>query len=158
MIGYTFSRPASQQDDPLLQPARLKEAAHDLPPQLLEEMRELSRQCAEPFASLLDPDRQKAESDRIVHWLQRSLRIPLETLVDSTSKHVVLLGDAAHAMPLLTADGANYALLDAVRLGGAEGLDRDPAASAREYYRDSMPAWRKGMEEAETRLKNMHAA
>jgi 2-polyprenyl-6-methoxyphenol hydroxylase-like FAD-dependent oxidoreductase len=154
-IGYTYSRPAPR-DDTLLQPARKKEAAHDLPPKLLDELRSLSAKTAKPFADLCDVDRQQREGDRIVHWLQRALRIPVETLIESTRQRVALVGDAAHAMPLLTGDGANYALLDGLRLGDAKEIGSRPTEAVEAYYRERVPIWSDGQDEAARQLRTMH--
>lgn len=154
-VGWTYSQPALR-GDALLQPERTKDAAAKTPLELIDVMAETRSRCAEPFARLLDTERQEKE-DRIVHWLQRTVKIPLHDLLESAQHRVALVGDAAHAAPLLTADGANHALLDGLALGEMEGLESDPIAALRDFYSKSRSRWQEGQDEADHRLREMHS-
>ncbi|KAI9754352.1 MAG: cystathionine beta-lyase [Chaenotheca gracillima] len=149
-IGYTFSRPARAQD-PLHQPDRPNSDARKIPDELFSEIASLA-QLEEPFAEVFDSG--EVHEDRLLHWLMRSLTVGPEDLERLASKGVVLLGDSAHAMPILGGEGANAAIMDALEMAehiasqGTEGLAAFQGARSE--------GWREQVERSKIVLKEMH--
>jgi 2-polyprenyl-6-methoxyphenol hydroxylase-like FAD-dependent oxidoreductase len=67
-----------------------------------------------PFSDAFDVEYMRG--DRILHWLMRDTLVPLDDLTRLAERRILLIGDAAHAMPILGGDGANATILDAVEL------------------------------------------
>jgi hypothetical protein len=53
---------------------------------------------AQPFAEFYNAD--AARSSKLYNWLMRIIRIPRQDLNSFIASNVILLGDAAHAMPI----------------------------------------------------------
>ena len=103
----------------------------------------------------------------------RSIRIPLEQLLDSvrgpqakgegqrkSQAPVVLIGDAAHGMPIFLGDGANHAIVDAVELGRLVDEARKRGDSfetaVRSFYKGAHQRWVDGIDTSEGRLRDFH--
>ena len=170
-IGYTYSRPARPDGhaDPLHNPARPAAGATHTPDELYHELERLveEHKLEEPFRSTFDPA--TVRRDRLLHWLMRTVlvaRDDLNRLAEQSA--VVMMGDSAHATPILGGHGASDAIEDAVRLAdviarcaaepvgrGIDG-DADAAAAIREFYEEAWPRWRRGVEGSETAIADMH--
>ena len=109
-ISYIYSR-AARPDDPLHRPERDSFRASDIP----EFFAEVSEHGLEPpFKGAFDV--KKMESDRILHWLVRSLLVSLPELNRYSGLGVLMLGNSAHATPILGGEGANWAIKDGIEL------------------------------------------
>ncbi|GAB7359652.1 hypothetical protein MBLNU230_g6831t1 [Neophaeotheca triangularis] len=150
-ISYTFSRPATTDDQALL--GRSVLAAEDKQTSFLEELHSLGP-LPTPFKESFDPSAVK--QDRITHWLMRSNLLDPATL-ERTAKegHVAFLGDAVHALPILGGQGANAAMEDAVQLADCFSRDGQSIDTA-SFYASRHSQWATLREEAETALESMH--
>lgn len=123
-ISWTYSRPPRGADDALHRPDRSNADAHNIPEQLFEEVAALTG-LTQHFAEVFDETRLR--QDRILHWLMRKVLVPLPELQHLlTKERVLLMGDAAHAEPIIGGNGANAAILDGVEFArgyAREGLD-----------------------------------
>ena len=171
-IGYTYSRPARPDGhaDPLHNPARPAAGATHTPDELYHELERLveEHKLEEPFRSTFDPA--TVRRDRLLHWLMRTVLVARDDLGRLAEQGaVVMMGDSAHATPILGGHGANHAIEDAVRLadviarcaaepvGRGVGGDADAAAAAiREFYEEAWPRWRRGVEDSERAIADMH--
>ena len=98
-ISYTYSRPASKAEggDKLFTPDRPKEDAKVIPEAFFEELAELG-ELEQPFKEIFDA--KEARDDKLLSWLMRSVRLSDNDLA-KLPKRVGLLGDAAHAVPIV---------------------------------------------------------
>lgn len=181
-ISYTYSRPPKKagQEDPLYTPDRSKEDAKQIPEALFQELESLGELC-QPFREVFDPA--KVRQDRLLSWLMRSVRIP-ESSIDALHKRVGLLGDAAHAPPIIVRReldilalmylagwaenllsppcgllfqsgwGGEIAILDGIAL--AEALGRDLEGGYRSFVRSNYSRWQEGLQESERSLARLH--
>ena len=149
-ISYTYSR-RSRENDSLHKPDRAIPGATDIPEEFYREVEGL-KDLQQPFNVVFEAA--KVRRDRVLHWLMRtSLGGPAE--VDRLVKQgVLLVGDAVHAMPILGGKGANNAMKDGVDLAqhilnhGKEGLQT--------FVDARYDMWKKGVEDSEKRLAEMH--
>ncbi|KAL8705509.1 MAG: hypothetical protein Q9201_001384 [Fulgogasparrea decipioides] len=149
-ISYTYSRPAHEQD-PLHKPDRPIPGATDIPEEFYTALQEL-KQLPQPFDMIFDPT--KVRSDRVLHWLMRSTLGKPAEVEDLAGQGVLLVGDAVHAMPILGGEGANTAMKDGVDL--AQHIVRHGTRSLQAFTNARYEAWKKGVEESEKRLADMH--
>jgi hypothetical protein len=98
-ISWTYSRPAhiDSTSDPLYRPEREKDEATKIPQAFFTELSELAP-LASPFAQFYNID--TVRSSKLYNWLMRIIQIPRQDLDSSIGSNAVLLGDAAHAMPI----------------------------------------------------------
>ena len=148
-ISYIYSRPA-RSNDALHQPGRATSQASDISEDFFAEV---SRHDLEPpFEYAFDVE--KMRSERVLHWLMRSLLPPLPELTRLSEMGVVMLGDSAHATPILGGNGANWAIKDGIELAesiaipGAEGLDG--------YYERRYGQWQEELRTSELRLADLY--
>ena len=95
-LSYTYSRPAREKDA-LYKPDRSTDDAKIIPEEFYQEL-EAFAQAKLPFSEIASPA--KAREDRLLSWLMRSVKLSDEDLV-ALPPRVGLLGDAAHAMPIV---------------------------------------------------------
>lgn len=156
-ISYTFSRPAKQQrgqEDALYRPERRKEAAKETPEELFAEIAALEGDLQEPFKTVFSAE--ATRKDRLLNWLMRSILVDSKALDKATSKGLVILGDAAHAEPILGGLGANEAIEDSMVL--AELLTGNDGAEGalKNFYAARVGEWEKSVRESEVRIANVH--
>jgi 2-polyprenyl-6-methoxyphenol hydroxylase-like FAD-dependent oxidoreductase len=150
-ISYIYSRPAHQYDQ-LHQPDRDLHQATNISELFFAEASKL-QDLEEPFQDALDGE--KMRGDRILHWLMRDILVPLDDLKSLAKSGVLLVGDAAHATPILGGQGANSAIADAVELAewiSSRGLEETGA-----FYEKRYAEWELEMEESAKRLAEMHS-
>ena len=150
-VAYTYSRPA-RQNDPLHKPDRPIPGATEIPEEFYTELQQvegLGRAYEEIF------DAAKVRQDRVLHWLMRSTLGTEQEIKDLTARGILLVGDAIHAMPILGGEGGNNAMKDGVDL--AEHLATHGPSGIRTFSSARYDRWRKGVEESEHRLVEMHS-
>lgn len=117
--------------------------------------RDLSRlgEMGPPFEHFFQ--KTKIENDKLYHWNIRTLDIPKADLEHLASLGVVLIGDAAHAMPIFAGEGGNHALLDGVELLQAlkAGTSTDLLSA---FVREAVPRWGRAIEGSEKDMYAMH--
>jgi len=151
-VSYTLSRAASEKDQPLLD--RNIRDSENLAKHFIEEVAALG-ETPEPFRQVFNPN--TMTEDRLLHWLMRSSLLEpqgLEDLLDS--KGVLLLGDAAHTQQILSGNGANLAIADAIELA-KHITSSGEVYDAEAYRRARAQAWTEGTREAEQSLQNLHS-
>ncbi|KAF6241756.1 hypothetical protein HO173_000468 [Letharia columbiana] len=112
------------------------------------ELKDLGQAYKEMF------DVTKVRQDRILHFLMRSTLGTEQEIKDLTDQGVLLVGDAVHAMPLLGGEGGNNAIKDGVDL--AEHIAAHGPQGIKTFSSARYDSWRKGVEESERRLAEMH--
>jgi len=151
-ISYTYSRPADE-DDSLHKPDRPTPGATDIPEEFYTELQELE-QLMRPFDTIFDAS--KVRKDRVLHWLMRSTLGKQAEVENLAGKGVLLVGDAVHAVPILGGEGANTAIKDGVDL--AQHIVCHGPRSLQTFTSTRYEAWKRGVEESEKRLADMHGA
>ncbi|TKA56079.1 hypothetical protein B0A49_12435 [Cryomyces minteri] len=149
-ISYTFSRSAISQD-PLHRPDRAVNGATDIPEEFYAEVEALPN-LPQPFADAFDV--QKIRHERLLHWLMRGSLAPRDDLERLAEQSVILMGDAAHAMPIIGGDGGNAAIEDAVTL--AEWIADNGTEDISSYYETRYRHWKSLVDGSARRLAEMH--
>ena len=150
-VGYTYSRPA-RQNDPLHKPDRPNSGATDIPLEFYSEVQEM-KGLEQAYREIFDVS--KVKQDRVLRWLMRSTLGTEKKIDDLTDRGVLLVGDAVHAMPILGGEGGNNAMKDGVEL--AEHIAVHGPQSIKTFSAAMYDGWKKGVEDSERRLAEMHA-
>lgn len=149
-VKYTYSRPAHK-DDPLFKPDRKVWEAGIIPNEFYHEigrLTDLGPVFREIFHVL------NIRQDKILNWLMRSLLVPLSKLQEVADQNILLVGDAAHTMPILGSEGANWAIKDGIDL--ATYLADNDFSQLRNFYEKRYREWQQAVSESERRLSDMH--
>ena len=110
---------------------------------------------AEPFQSVLNLE--NAQHTAKYNWLMRSLLVPWMDLLHTAKKRVVMIGDAAHAMPIVAGEGASHALLDGLQLGKALGnAVAPPGQVVHDFYDAQHDRWQTGIVHSEQCFSGLH--
>ena len=149
-VKYTYSRPAHEKD-PVFRPDRRAREADTIPNEFYREIESL-KDLGPGFGEIFHP--QHVRQDKILNWLMRSLLVPLEKLQELADQGILLIGDAAHAMPILGSEGANWAIKDGNDL--ANHLADNQFSQLRSFYEQRYPEWQRAVSESERRLSDMH--
>jgi len=149
-ISYIYSRPAHP-DDQLHRPDREQQQAAEISELFFAEASKLG-ELEQPFKDAFDVQRMRG--DRMLHWLMRDILLPLDQLTNLAERGVLLIGDAAHATPILGGDGANHAVGDAIQL--AEWISSRGAEELGGFYGEVYAEWEREMKEGEEILAAMH--
>ena len=114
------------------------------------------RPLAEPFQSVLNHE--TAQHTAKYNWLMRSVRVPKMDLLHTAEKGTVMIGDAAHAMPIVAGEGASHALLDGLQLGKALGnaVNSPPSRVAHDFYDAQHDRWQTGTAHSEQCFSGLH--
>ncbi|KAL3427733.1 hypothetical protein PVAG01_01242 [Phlyctema vagabunda] len=151
-ISWIYSRPARGAIDPLYRPTRALSAATDIPEEFYEEISTLA-DLPEPFKEVFD--REKLKSERVLHWLMRSVLVSLAELQELGKKGVFLIGDSVHAEPIIGGQGANVAISDGVGL--AERISKNGPGGVHEWYATQYSSWDQGVKDSERAIAEIHA-
>jgi flavin-dependent dehydrogenase len=121
-----------------------------------------------PFLSAFAP--QIVRGDKVLHWLMRTALLSRTDLSSLASQGIVVIGDSAHATPILGGNGANAAIRDAVELakviiasrmteiideGQETGIDWRSIIEA--FYDRIYGRWESEADESERAIAEMHA-
>ena len=150
-ISYTYSRPARGLADLGFTPERSAAGASRITDQLFDEVRSLGV-LEEPFGEVFDAE--KMRTDRLLNWLMRSISVDAAELNTGAGRGILLVGDAAHATPILGGDGANAAIQDCVDL--AEYIVQNGTSDLAGFYGTKDETWRSYVRDGEDRLAKMH--
>ncbi|KAI8930777.1 hypothetical protein NX059_011804 [Plenodomus lindquistii] len=151
-ISWVFSRLPRRGNDALHRPERSNVDAQEIPDEFFQEIAAL-KNLEQPFAEVFDPE--KLRKDRVLHWLMRKTLTPLVELQNVLDKNrVVLLGDAAHAEPIIGGNGANVAILDGVEF--AKGIASEQLDRIFKAYEARFMEWERESVECEVRIKELH--
>ncbi len=150
-VDYTYSRPA-RQNDRLHKPDRSIPGATDIPEEFYAELQEI-KDLGPAYKQMFDVT--KVRQDRILHFLMRSTLGTEQEIKNLTDRGVLLVGDAVHAMPLLGGEGGNNAMKDGVDL--AEHIAAHGPQGIKTFSSARYDMWRRGVEESEQRLAEMHS-
>ncbi|KAF1919388.1 hypothetical protein BDU57DRAFT_139969 [Ampelomyces quisqualis] len=156
-ISWTYSRPSRGTEDALHQPDRALSNASVIPKELFQEL-DIIHQTGlpQPFSSIFEPGAIK--DDRILHWLMRTTHLPQHELETLAQQSVVLLGDAAHAEPIVGGNGANNAIRDALSL--AAHLAKNQPTSALNlptWLTQTYPQWSTSVQTATCTISSLHS-
>ncbi|EKD19184.1 uncharacterized protein L3040_009374 [Drepanopeziza brunnea f. sp. 'multigermtubi'] len=146
-ISCIYSRPA-RPDDTLHRPGRSTGEAGNISEAFYREVSQL-RELKQPFQDAFDEE--KVRKGRTLHWLMRDLMVPKEELDGLAKKGVLLIGDSAHALPILGGEGACFAVGDAVKLADAIEKERVDAS-----YGEMYGEWEGAMKKGRETLARMH--
>ena len=149
-VKYTYSRPAHEKD-PLFKPDREVWEAENIPMEFYYEIEGL-KDLGPVFGDIFHP--QKVRQDKVLNWLMRSLLVPLKKLQELADQNILLVGDAAHTMPILGSEGANWAIKDGIDL--ANYLADNDFSRLRNFYEQRYPDWQQAVSESKRRLFDMH--
>ena len=149
-VKYTYSRPAHEKD-PLFRPDRKVWEAEIIPDELYYEIEGLTK-LGPVFGDIFHP--QRVRQDKVLNWLMRSWLVPLKKLQELADQGILLVGDAAHTMPILGSEGANWAIKDGVDLPNY--LADNDFSQLRNFYEQRYPEWQQAVSESERRLLDMH--
>ena len=141
-VNYTYSRPA-RQNDPLHKPDRPIPGATDIPEEFYAELQQL-KNLGQAYKEIFDVT--KVRQDRVLHWLMRSTLGTEQEIKDLTDRGILLVGDAVHAMPILSREGGNNAMKDSVDL--AEHLVHTDHRVSRPFLMPGMAGGGKGSKKA----------
>jgi 2-polyprenyl-6-methoxyphenol hydroxylase-like FAD-dependent oxidoreductase len=151
-VSWIYSRPAHGDDDPLHRPERAPTGATDTPQEFFNEITSV-QDLTEPFRDIFDAD--KLRKERILHWLMRTVEIDSNDLAGLSKDDVILIGDAAHAEPIIGGEGANNAIMEAIEI--AEVLAKGThGVGLADFVETQNPKWREDVSESKIRIAQVH--
>lgn len=150
-IGVTYSRPIHNRDKMYGLIKRSTKGASTVPSELFDELK-LLKDLPEPFSSAFQVDHFR--KGRILHWLMRTTNVDTADMHKLASHGILLIGDAAHAQPIIGGNGANAAIRDALELADHLAESKDFGA-----FIDAHAAkWKAGVEASKRRIAEMHGS
>lgn len=156
-VSYTYSR-AARSNDPLHRPDRAPSAASKTPEEFYAELESL-RDLQAPFAEVFGA--KSVRRDRVLHWLMRSFEMSEEETCSLAKQGVVLIGDAAHATPILGGGGANTAIYDGIAAANAiyrhqPGNHWGRSQEMPHFVRDNYKWWSDRVHRGRVNLEALH--
>ncbi len=156
LISWTFTWQPEAADDYVTDRHSIDDA-HTIPQTFFDRLAKLGH-LAEPFQSVLSPN--NARQTAMYNWLMRSIQIPKHELIKSADNGIALIGDAAHAMPIVAGEGGNHALLDGMQLGEALALAQPGTDSlvhqVQTFYQAQHARWETGVLSSQERFFELH--
>jgi len=158
-ITWIYSRAArldTTVPDALFQPDRSTSEASRIPDAFFDEAKHVLDTDSVRRDPLLAEvfDVQKMRNDRLLSWLMRSVDLEIEQLRQAYARGVLLIGDAAHAQPILGGEGANQAIADALSL--AEHIAVHGVGGLGEWYETALLRWEASCQRARRAIFEMH--
>ncbi|KAK4063966.1 uncharacterized protein Triagg1_9294 [Trichoderma aggressivum f. europaeum] len=150
-ISWIFSRPARGSIDPLHRPNRPVSDATDIPKEFFDEIERLHG-LDQPFKDVFDSEKLKTE--RVLHWLMRTVLVSPQELGALANKGVFFMGDSVHAESILGGEGANNAIIDGMEL--AKCISTFGQGGIVTWYESRYPAWKDGISQSEEAIALMH--
>ena len=132
-----------------------RESIHDaktIPQSFYNRLQELGP-LTEPFQSVLDLD--TARRTARYSWLMRSMQVSEADLQQTAEQGIALIGDAAHAMPIVAGQGANHAMLDGVQLGLALAHNQTSQA-VHDFVQAQYGRWQSGISLSNQHFSELH--
>ncbi|EAT82847.1 hypothetical protein HBI56_067600 [Parastagonospora nodorum] len=156
-VSWTYSRPSRGDGDALHKPGRELSKATVIPKELFEELDQFRHVgLPPPFSDLFRPE--TVRNDRILHWLMRTTHIPKEDLQNFAQKGIVLMGDAAHAHPIVGGNGANIAIEDAVYLAEhITAMQNTNDHDFSDWISQRYPEWTESIQTASKNIERLHS-
>lgn len=154
LVSWTFTwQPKA--DDHYITNRKSIDDARQIPQSFFDRLAELGP-LAEPFNFVLNPE--AAQQSAKYNWLMRSIEIPQSELSKSAAGGIALIGDAAHAMPIVAGQGGNHALLDGVQLGEilASSQPKSSERKIRQFYESQSERWMGGVLSSHKRFADLH--
>ena len=152
-LSYTYSRPALEINDPLHNPDRPMTGATKVPEEFFTELADLPK-LQPPFNEIFNVE--AVRQDRLLHWLMRAVSPNLFEATRLAGLNVVLIGDAAHATPILGSEGANIAIQDGIDL--AEHIATRGTGDLGDFSKEKFETWEKSVEDSKRRIEDMHTS
>ena len=155
-LRYTYSRPARSRrsHDPLHKPIRARTVTAEIPWQFFVELEAL-KPLQPPFIGTFNPTRIQSKGDDLKHWLLRRVTLNLADAKRLSESGVVLMGDAAHASPVvLGGQDANLTITDAVVLSEIVATQHPQHPIA--FFHQRHDRWNHSAESFKRSLATMH--
>jgi 2-polyprenyl-6-methoxyphenol hydroxylase-like FAD-dependent oxidoreductase len=160
-ISYIYSRTAQNHTsnlDLLHRPNRTNAGATDIPEEFYNELQQFmtSHNFDKHFRKCFDVN--QILDERVLHWLMRTAIVTKQDLLRLLEHGIVVIGDAAHAVPILGGHGANMAILDAIKLADPLTDQNGEIRQLHEFYESEWQAWNDAVELSKRGLAEMHSA
>ena len=158
-ISYVYSRAArndSNANDPLHHPERPVAGATDIPEDFYEELNQFisAHDVGQPYVDCFNVDQIRTE--RLLHWLMRTILVPKQELLRLLQHGIVMIGDAAHAVPILGGQGANLAVVDAIKLANVLAEGKGGTTGLEDFYEERWQGWYDAVGASNKQLAEMH--
>jgi 2-polyprenyl-6-methoxyphenol hydroxylase-like FAD-dependent oxidoreductase len=150
-LSWIYSRPARGSSDALHKPNRPNAAAKDIPVEFFQEVEAL-KELPQPFADVFDAG--KLRTERILHWLMRSILISKTELQQLGDKRIWLIGDTAHAEQIIGGGGANSAILDGLSL--AEWIAKKGTSELGSWCDERHSHWQESQDKSHLCIAGIH--
>lgn len=86
----------------------------------------------------------------------RTIMVPKQELLRPLQHGIIVVGDTAHAVPILCGQGANMAILDAINLADVLAEQKGETTGLKNFYEDRWPDWHEAVEQSKKELVKMH--
>ena len=158
-ISYIYSRAARNlpnATDPLHHPERPVAGATNIPEEFYDELNDLvtAHDIGQSFIEWFNVDQVRTEP--LLHWLMRTVIVPKQEILRLLQHGIVMIGDAAHAVPILGGHGANMAILDAIKLADVLAGGEGDTTGLQDFYEDRWQGWHEAVQESKIELVKMH--
>ncbi|EPE26255.1 hypothetical protein GLAREA_02167 [Glarea lozoyensis ATCC 20868] len=151
-VSWVYSRPSRGASDALHKPNRPLSSATAIPAEFYQEIGALE-DLSQPFKEIFNAN--KLRSERVLHWLMRTILVSLSELQELGREGVFFMEDAVHAEPIIGGNGANAAIRDGVGL--AECISEDGTTGVLKWYDTQYGRWKEGVDESEKMIAKVHS-
>ncbi|RAK87869.1 FAD/NAD(P)-binding domain-containing protein [Aspergillus costaricaensis CBS 115574] len=151
-LDWSYSRPASGENDPLFNDKKPEVQMREPPQALLDELP--SRQLAEPWARYINSETIRQHS--VFHWISRCVCMPTVDALQAAQAGVVFVGDSWHAMPIFGGEGGNHALVDSTELAAAMIKEAAVDRAVSVYYQGAARRCQEAVRRSRSRFYVLH--